>query len=315
MDMGCRVVVVALGGNAILRPGQEGHLEEQLANLSCTVGQIADLIAGGNRVVLTHGNGPQVGAILLQNDAGSDQVPPMPLDVCGAMSQGMLGYMIQQVLSNALAERGMDLPVVSLVTQATVDPKDRAFDNPTKPIGPFYAEERARSRAAETGEIWVDDAGRGWRRVVPSPDPKEIVEARAIKTLVGEGAVVVCMGGGGVPVVRAEGGFRGVEAVIDKDLGAERLAEDVGADVLLILTDVSNVMLNYGTAGEQALFDVTLQEADRYLQQGQFGAGSMAPKVEACLRFVRSGAEAAIVTSLDRTLDALRGEAGTRFSR
>ncbi len=308
-----RTVVIALGGNAILGPGQEGHLEEQLANVAITMNQIADVIAEGNRVVLTHGNGPQVGAILLQNDLALGQVPAMPLDVCGAMSQGMLGYMIQQVLSNALEERDIDLSVVSLVTQATVDPDDPAFDDPAKPIGRFYSEEHAQSRAAEAGEAWIEDAGRGWRKVVPSPEPEKIVEAQAIQTLLTQGAVVICMGGGGIPVICAEGRYRGVEAVIDKDLGAERLAEDVGADVLLILTDIDNVMLDYGTPEEEALTDVTLQEAERYLQEGQFAAGSMAPKVEACLRFVRWGGDA-IVTSLDRALDALQGEAGTRFA-
>ncbi len=308
-----RTVVIALGGNAILGPGQEGHLEEQMANIATTVSQISDVIAEGNRVVLTHGNGPQVGAILLQNDLALGQVPAMPLDVCGAMSQGMLGYMIQQVLSNALEERDIDLSVVSLVTQARVDPDDPAFDEPTKPIGRFHSEEHAQSRAAEAGEAWIEDAGRGWRKVVPSPEPEKIVEAQAIQTLLTRGAVVICMGGGGIPVIRSEGRYRGVEAVIDKDLGAERLAEDVGADVLLILTDIENVMLNYGTPEEEALTDVTLQEAERYLKECQFASGSMAPKVEACLRFARWGGDA-IVTSLDRALDALRGEAGTRFS-
>ena len=308
-----RTVVIALGGNAILKPGQEGHLEEQLANVATTVNQIADVIAEGNRVVLTHGNGPQVGAILLQNDLARDEVPAMPLDVCGAMSQGMLGYMIQQVLSNALEERDIDRSVVSLVTQAMVDPADSAFDHPAKPIGRFYSEEASLARAAEAGGVWIEDAGRGWRKVVASPEPEKIVEAQAIETLLTQGAVVICMGGGGIPVIRTEGGYRGVEAVIDKDLGAERLAEDVGADVLLILTDVDNVMIHYGTPEEKALTDVTLQEAERYLEEGQFAEGSMAPKVEACLRFVRWGGDA-IVTSLDRALDALHGEAGTQFT-
>ena len=308
-----KTVVVALGGNAILRPSQEGRIEEQLANVEDTMQQIADLIDLGYRVTITHGNGPQVGAILLQNDAGRNQVPPMPLDVCGAMSQGMLGYMIQGRLEAALRAQGNDVPVATVVTQTRVDQKDPAFQNPTKPIGPFYSEEEAQARMAGGDQTWTDDAGRGWRRVVPSPDPEEIVESHAIKTLIDSGAVVICVGGGGIPVVRDGDGYRGVEAVIDKDLASERLAVEVKADILLILTDVTAVMLDYGTDEERPLGGLRVAEARQYLEDGQFGVGSMAPKIQACIRFVEAGGEEAIITSLGSAVGALRENRGTRI--
>ncbi len=314
-----KTVVVALGGNAILRPSQEGRIDEQLANVKDTMQQVADLIALGYRVIITHGNGPQVGAILLQNDAGRNQVPAMPLDVCGAMSQGMLGYVIQGRLEAALRARGIDLPVATVITQTRVDPKDPAFDDPTKPIGPFYSEEEAQSRMAGGKETWIDDAGRGWRRVVASPDPEQIVESEAIRSLIDSGTVVICVGGGGIPVVEdgddGDDGYRGVEAVIDKDLASERLAVELQADILLILTDVPCVMLDYGTDMPRPLRKLPPAEARQYLDDGQFGVGSMAPKVEACIRFVEAGGEEAIITSLTCPVAGIRGDIGTRIVR
>jgi len=305
-------VVIALGGNAILQPGQAGELKEQIFNIQRTVEQIAQIIDQGNRVVITHGNGPQVGAIMIQNDEARERVPAMPLDVCGSKSQGMLGYLIQQQLSASLQERGINSCVASVITQVRVDESDSAFENPTKPIGPFYSEDEAKERMQKTDEVWVNDANRGWRRVVPSPDPVEIVESRAIKTLVDSDTVVICTGGGGVPVVEDEHCYRGMEAVIDKDFASERLAEEIEADVLLILTDVPNVKIHYGTQNEQPLTRMNCKEAEKYLEDGQFGEGSMAPKIRACLRFVSCGKKA-IITSLDRATDALKGEAGTHI--
>ncbi len=307
-----QTVLIALGGNAIVRPGQRGRYHEQLESIDRTVESMADIIVRGNRVIITHGNGPQVGAIMIQNDAGRDRVPAMPLDVCGSMSQGMLGYMIQQRLSAALGRRGVERSVSTVITQVRVDPADPAFSQPTKPIGSFHSAEEARWRMREMDEHWIDDAGRGWRRVVPSPEPEEIVESAAISSLVADGVVTICVGGGGIPVVDDGDSLRGVEAVIDKDLASERLAAEVGVDVLLILTDVSNVMLNYGEPGQRPLHEVRLAEAEAYEQEGHFGAGSMGPKVAACLRFVRRGGQA-VVTSLEGALDALEGRAGTRF--
>jgi len=308
-----KTIVIALGGNAILQPGQNGTVDEQMENVDSTAEQVAELIAQGHRVVITHGNGPQVGALLIQQEAGRDRVPPMPLDVCGAESQGQIGYMLQQSIGKMLARRSIPRPVATVITQMVVDPNDPAFANPTKPVGPFYSAYYAEQRMKETGEKWIEDAGRGWRRVVPSPDPIRIVEQDAILSLVRTGAIVIANGGGGIPVIEKGGFYKGVEAVIDKDLGGECLARDVGADVLLILTDVAHVALHYKTPHQVDLHTVQLDDLIRYQQEGHFKAGSMGPKVEACRRFVERGGEAAIIAQLDRAVEAIHGNAGTRI--
>lgn len=308
-----KTIVIALGGNAILQPGQNGTVDEQMENVDSTAEQVAELIAQGHRVVITHGNGPQVGALLIQQEAGRDRVPPMPLDVCGAESQGQIGYMLQQSIGKMLARRSIQRPVATVITQMVVDPNDPAFANPTKPVGPFYSAYYAEQRMKETGEKWIEDAGRGWRRVVPSPDPIRIVEQDAILSLVRTGAIVIANGGGGIPVIEKGGLYKGVEAVIDKDLGGECLARDVGADVLLILTDVAHVALHYKTPHQVDLHTVQLDDLIRYQQEGHFNAGSMGPKVEACRRFVERGGEAAIIAQLDKAVEAIHGNAGTRI--
>ncbi|HPD07332.1 MAG TPA: carbamate kinase [Candidatus Bipolaricaulis sp.] len=312
-----KTVVVALGGNAILQPGQKGTFEEQYGNVHRTVEQLAAMVLSGKwRLVITHGNGPQVGNILLQQDAAKAVVPPMPMDVCGAESQGFIGYMIQQAFHNVLAHAGRgDIPVATIVTQVLVDKADPAFENPTKPVGPFYSAEEAKRLQAEKGWHVVEDAGRGWRRVVPSPDPKEIVEREAIRLLVENRAIVVASGGGGIPVIKEDGTYRGVEAVIDKDLAGERLAEDVGAAVFLILTDVDRVRLNYKKPGEKVLDRMTVAEAKGYAQQGHFAKGSMEPKVKACVRFIEAGGERAVISSLAQAVEAGEGRAGTQVVR
>jgi carbamate kinase len=312
-----KTVVVALGGNALLQVWQKGTFEEQMQNVYNAMEQLADMVLSGKwRLVITHGNGPQVGNILLQNEAGKHLVPPMPMDVCGAESQGMIGYMIQQAMHNVLARRGRpDIPVVTVVTQVLVDKNDPAFQNPTKPIGPFYTKEEALRMKEEKGWHVVEDAGRGWRRVVPSPDPKAIVEKEAIRILVENHAIVIASGGGGIPVIKENGSYRGVEAVIDKDLAGERLAEDVGAQVFLILTDVDRVRLNYRKPNEVALSRMTVSEAKKYLAEGHFAKGSMEPKVKACIRFVEAGGEVAIIASLNQATAALEGRAGTQIVR
>ena len=310
-----KTIVIALGGNAILQPGQRGTVEEQLSNIESTADQIAELISRGCRIVVTHGNGPQVGAILIQQEAGREQAPPMPLDVCGAQSQGQIGYMLQQSLGKMLARRSIERPVVTVVTQMVVSPHDPAFQNPTKPVGPFYTEDYARRRMRSANEKWIEDAGRGWRRVVPSPDPIRIVERDAIISLVRSGAIVIANGGGGIPVVERNGHYEGIEAVIDKDLGGECLARDVRADILMILTDVGQVALNYRMADQRDLDTVTLAEITQYQREGHFKAGSMGPKVEACRRFVSQGGEAAIIASLEHAVDAVEGRRGTRIIR
>lgn len=306
-------IVIALGGNAILQPGQKGTDKEQIENVYKTCKQIASLIKEGYRVVVTHGNGPQVGNILIQNGAGADKVPAMPLDICGAESQGLIGYMMQQQLTNILNDMGIKAPVVTVVTQMVVDRNDPAFDKPTKPVGPFYSKEYAESAMAERKEHWIEDAGRGWRKVVPSPNPIKIVEIEPILDLINNGCIVIANGGGGIPVVEENGRYTGVEAVIDKDFGGERLAFYVKADTFMILTDVPKVYINYNKPDQKALDTITVAEVENYQKEGHFKAGSMGPKVEACRRFVVNGGKNAIITSLDTAIDALKGAAGTRI--
>jgi len=291
-------VVVALGGNAILQRGQKGTAEEQMANVMVTARQIVEMLEKGYEVVVSHGNGPQVGAILIQNELGSKQVPPMPMDVCGAESQGLIGYMLSQAIDNLLKLRNIeDHCPVCFVTRVEVDPNDEAFKKPTKPVGPFYSEEVARQRMKEKGESWI------------------IVEAEPIKDLVERGYTVIASGGGGIPVIRdSEGLYKGVEAVIDKDLASERLAQEVNADVFMILTDVPKVALNYGKPDETWLGHVSADELSKYQEEGHFKAGSMGPKVAAALRFVKNGGKKAIIASLNEALQALKGEAGTQIT-
>jgi carbamate kinase len=308
-----KTVVVALGGNAILQPGQVGTFEEQLFNIDGAMRRIAELIENGWRVVLTHGNGPQVGNLLIQNALAAKTVAPMPMDVCGAESQGQIGYMLEQTLQNHLRMRRLDVPVVTLLTQVAVDPKDKAFAAPSKPVGPFYSEAEARKMMLEEGLAMKEDAGRGWRRVVPSPEPVEIVPLTAIKEMLAGGTCVICSGGGGVPVVRARSGaLSGIDAVIDKDLAAALLAGQVEADALLILTDVPQAYIHYNTPEQQALSAVTLGQMRAYADAGHFKAGSMGPKVAACMRFVAAGGTA-VIASLTEVVPALSGEAGTRI--
>ncbi len=312
-----KTVVVALGGNAILQRGQKGTLEEQLNNVRGTCEQLAEMVLSGRwKLVITHGNGPQIGSVLLQQEAAKHSVPPMPMDACGAQTQGMIGYMIQQSLHNILHARGRgDIPLATVVTQVVVDKDDQAFRSPSKPVGPFYSPEEARELKERMGWDVVEDAGRGWRRVVPSPDPISIAEKEFISILVQNRAIVIASGGGGIPVVQEDGRLKGVEAVIDKDLAGEQLAEDVQASVLLILTDVPQVKLNYGKPEEKALDRLTAAEAKQYLEQGHFAKGSMEPKVRAAVRFVEAGGERAVIASLGQADQALTGTAGTQVVR
>ncbi len=317
MECEKKLVVVALGGNAILQPGQRGTFEEQMANVYTTCEQLAQMVESGEyKVVVTHGNGPQVGNLLLQNEAGKEVAAAMPLFVCGAESQGLIGLMIQQNLGNLLAEAGRaDVPIATVVTQVVVDKDDDAFIHPTKPVGPFYSEAEAKALESEKGYDVREDAGRGWRRVVPSPDPIEINEKVAIRQLVDARAIVIASGGGGIPVIREDGKLKGVDAVIDKDLAGERLAVDVDASIFMVLTDVDSVRINYNTPEEQALSTITIDQAKQYHADGHFAKGSMEPKVRAAIRFVEAGGERAVITSLDKAFDALAGNAGTTITK
>jgi len=306
-------VVVALGGNALIKRGQKGTSKEQFETTMKSVRDIVKMIEKGWDVVITHGNGPQVGSILLQQDVAKGAVPPMPLDVCVAQSQGQIGYMIQQCMLNSMASSNIKKSVVSVVTQVLVDENDPAFENPTKPVGPVYRYDEALLRLKE-GYILTQQRG-GWRIVVPSPDPIAIVEAEAIKKLIDNGVIVIAVGGGGIPVVRKGKKMRveGREAVIDKDLASECLATEIGADVLLILTDVDAVYVNYGSENQKKLEKVSLKEVEEYYQQGQFPPGSMGPKVLAAIRFLHNGGKKAIISSIENAWKAVEGKAGTHI--
>ncbi|MCS7197560.1 MAG: carbamate kinase [Candidatus Bipolaricaulota bacterium] len=308
-----KTVVIALGGNALLDPKTNGSIIEQIRTIEQSCQRIAQIIARGYRVVLTHGNGPQVGNLLIQQEEAKELVPPLPLDVCDAMTQGQLGYLIQQKLREALGQLGIiTQSVVTVVTQVQVDPGDPAFADPTKPIGPFYSD-RERLLLEQKGYVLkrVGKGAKPWRRVVASPEPKDIVELGAIRALLATGSVVIACGGGGVPVVREGGRLHGVEAVIDKDLASALLASELGAQILLILTNVERVALHFGTPQQVFLDRMSVREARRYLIEGHFPAGSMGPKVEAAIRFVEGGGERAYITSLEKALEALEGRAGT----
>ena len=305
-------LVIALGGNALQTKNSAPTAEAQLEVVKQTCEYVAELVVGGHELTVVHGNGPQVGRILLSSETAKDVVPPMPFDVCGAMSQGYIGYHIQQALRQALARRGVNTPVVSLVTQVVVDKADPAFKNPTKPIGGFYTKEEAEQLVAEKGYDVKEDAGRGYRRVVASPIPQRIVEIEEVK-LLREKAIVVTCGGGGIPVVENEDGtLEGVAAVIDKDFAAELLAEQIDADALVILTEVEKVAINWGKPEQANLDTMTLAEAKQYCAEGHFAPGSMLPKVQAGMKFVTANpGKKAIITSLDKAIEALEGKTGT----
>jgi carbamate kinase len=304
------LIVAALGGNAIIKQGQRGTIKEQFANTFESMGYIADLIKAGHQVVLTHGNGPQVGFIMIQVEAAVGKAPYMPLNIDVAQSQGSMGYMIAQSLKNQLKDHHLDTNVTAVMTQVQVDPGDSAFEHPTKPVGPFYDIERIKD-FEKCGHIMVEDSGRGWRRVVPSPKPVEIIEADIIKDLIQDGVIVVTCGGGGIPVVEKQGDLIGVDAVIDKDLASSLLAVKINADILLFLTSVDKVALNYNTPQQVNLDRIHLDEASRYMAEGHFPAGSMGPKIEASLEFITNGGKKAIICRPEAVIDAMDGTVGT----
>jgi carbamate kinase len=310
-----KTAAIAIGGNSLIKDKEHQTVPDQFASTEETCLHIAEIMQDDWRVVITHGNGPQVGFILLRSELASNVLHTVPLDSCGADTQGALGYMIQQLLGNRLRELGLDTPVVTVVTQVVVDADDPAFQNPSKPIGPFYDEDRARRYQREQGWSIVDDAGRGWRRVVASPFPREIVELEAIRNLLQAGFVVVGVGGGGIPVVRGEqGDLHGVEAVIDKDYASSLLAAGLGADLFLISTAVERVYLNYGQPEQTPVQHMTVAQAKEYLEQGHFPPGSMGPKITAVIDFLERGGKEALITSPENLARALRGETGTRIT-
>ncbi len=310
-----RLLVVAIGGNALRDPDGQATPCEWFRTLSKSLPPLVELVAAGFRLVLTHGNGPQVGDELLRMELAMRTVPPLALDLCGAETQGSLGYAIQQVFGNLCRARGIEVPVAAVVTRVVVDAEDPAFSRPTKPIGPFYTKTRARQLERQKGWTLVEDAGRGFRRVVPSPRPLKVLEAELVRRLSEAGAVPIAGGGGGVPVVETPAGFRGVEAVVEKDLTAAALGQAIAADRLLILTAVECVAVSFGTPQEIGIEQLSVTDARALLAAGEFPPGSMGPKVEAGVRFVEAGGREAIITSLGRVRRAIDGEAGTRIIR
>jgi len=309
-------VLVSLGGNAILKHGQKGTADEQAVNVENTAKHLAALLRRGERIAITHGNGPQVGNILLQNEIAKETLPPMPLDVCGAESQGMIGYMLQRALRSELESGGLNVPVTTIVSQTLVDAQDPAFKNPTKPVGPFYTATEARQLRESKAWHIISDSGRGYRRVVPSPTPLDILEKETIIRLFETGTVVISVGGGGVPVIKQKNGkLRGVEAVLDKDRTAALLAKILGVETLLILTDVEKVFINYGKPDQRALDRMTVQECRKYLTEGQFPAGSMGPKIESAVSFLSDSSGKRVgIASLETAEEALQGKAGTTIT-
>ena len=316
-----KVTLIALGGNAIKQSNEKGTSEEQFRNCDKTTKYIAEIIKNlekEDRLVITHGNGPQVGNLMVQQKLGQDVVPAHSMDVVGAMTQGQIGYMLQQTLMNHLKRMGLNIPVCTILNQVIVDKNDPEFfdDNASKPVGNFLTEEEAQEMKKNNPGYIVKkvrpNGERSWRRTVPSPDPISNLEGNVIKKLVDAGVIVIASGGGGIPILEDEkGNYKGIEAVIDKDLAGERLAEIVGADIFLILTDVENAKINYGKLDEKALGKITFQEAQNYFDEGHFLAGSMGPKVKACLRFLENGGKKAIITSLYKALQAFEGQSGT----
>ena len=306
-----KVAVVAVGGNALVKDKTKQTVEDQFDAARDTMGHIAEMIKAGWNVILSHGNGPQVGFILRRSELALHELHPVPLDYCGADTQGAIGYMFQKALNNHFEEKGMDKKALTVVTMVEVDKNDPAFQNPTKPIGSFLDEETAKERM-KTGKTFVEDAGRGWRQVVPSPKPMRIVEVDAIKTLVDAGFVVVASGGGGIPVVEKDsGGLIGIEAVIDKDFASALLAEKIKADLLLISTAVEKVAINFNKPDVKWLDKMTVAEAKQYIAEGHFAPGSMLPKIQACIEFLEKGGEKALITDPENIPRALNGETRT----
>lgn len=306
-------IVVALGGNALGKSP-----EEQLKLVKHTATSLVGLVSAGHKVVISHGNGPQVGAINLGMNYAAEhgQTAAFPFPECGAMSQGYIGYHLQQSLQNELHKQWLQKNVVSVITQVEVNPTDTAFQNPSKPVGAFYSKEAAQQIEHDKGYVFKEDAGRGYRQVVPSPQPKSIIELNSINDLIEAGNLVIAGGGGGVPVIKTDDGLKGVPAVIDKDRTSALLADNIGADQLIILTAVDEVYVNYGQSNQKAVRDLTVAEAKKYIDEGQFAPGSMLPKIEACLDFVSANEHRkALITSLDHLDDALAGKVGTVLSK
>ncbi len=316
LSMNSRLAVLAIGGNSLIKDKSHIALSSQYEAVQETAKYIAELIAEGLNVVITHGNGPQVGFLYRRGELARSELPLIPLDICGADTQGAIGYMIEMALLNEFRRMGISKRIVAVVTKTIVHRNDPSFHHPTKPIGSFMSEGEAVTHMKELGWQVLEDAGRGFRRVVPSPIPKEIIELGVIRLLVDHDHVVIAAGGGGVPVIRNEqGGLEGVEAVIDKDLGSSLLARNLGADIFIITTAVDSVYLNFGEEGQKPIARATVSEIKKYMGEGHFKPGSMKPKIEAVIQFLEGGGEEAIITSPENLLRAVKGDAGTTITK
>lgn len=305
--------VLALGGNAIIKAGQKGVIAEQFQNTRDSLGGIVELIKRGYKLAITHGNGPQVGNLLIQQLAGIDkEIAPLPLGILNAASEGTMGYMIEQSLQNRLKKSSINRNVITIISQVEVDKNDPSMLNPSKPVGPFYTEDKANKMKKEFNWTMVEDAGRGYRQVVPSPMPLDIVQSKTIEQLVNEGHIVVACGGGGIPFFREDdGSFEGIDAVIDKDFASALLAKKIGADLLVILTGVEKVAINYGKENQEELDVLLVDDAKKYQADGQFPKGSMGPKIKAAIQFIEAGGQEVLITSIDKIVEAFEGKTGT----
>lgn len=308
------VIVIALGGNALIQGGEKGTIQEQFANTRRSIEGIVYCIKKDLDVVITHGNGPQVGSMLLMVELSHGIVPELPLGVCVADTEGAIGYMVQQTLVNRLQKEHIKKCVVTILTQVVVDKEDPAFNVPTKPIGPFFNEEEAGKYIKEKGWNMIEDSNRGYRRVVASPKPIRIVEDESVKRLLEAGEIVIAAGGGGIPVIEEKDGtLQGVDVVIDKDLASSVLALDIKADYLIMLTSVDNAYLNFGKSNQRPLYTITAKEAERHLAKGHFPPGSMGPKIQAAINFIKGGGRCAYITAIDKVEDSIAGKTGTRI--
>ncbi len=309
-----KLALIAFGGNAMLTSDQKGTAREQYKNAKKAAALMVDIVKKGYELIIVHGNGPQVGNILLQMEAAANIVPPLPLDVCDAMTEGSMGYMLERALVNELRKQSIDKEVSTILTQVIVDKEDKAFRNPTKPIGPFYNDFRAKKLKRENRWEMVEDAGRGFRRVVPSPKPIDIVPKKAIRALVEKGVIVVAAGGGGIPVfINSLGYVEGVEAVIDKDFASSLISKEAGVDLFIILTGVDRVVENFGKPNEKPLKKLTIAKAEKMLEEGQFPPGSMGPKISAAIEYIKGGGNEVLITSAEKLRSALIGRSGTRI--
>ena len=309
-----KTAVVAFGGNALMGEDGNSTYAEQIIKTDIMCNKLLSLFNMGYRILITHGNGPQVGNFLMQQECLAENVPPMPLDACNAMTQGQIGYMIEQKLRNTFTRNNIKKPIIVFITQVVVSKDDPAFNNPTKFIGPFFNKEQSDKLSREEGWLMREDSGRGYRRIVASPRPIDIIEKEEIAEMAHKDFVVIACGGGGIPVIRDEKGcLKGVSAVIDKDFAAEKIGNFIGAELLLLITPVDRVAINFGTPEQKNLSKITLEEAERYFSEGHFAPGSMGPKIEAAIQFLRSGGKKAIITSLDCIESAIKGEAGTEI--